>query len=263
MKPSFIFTVAISIVLQISTVHASSMNELGARLGSPNYAERLAAVREIAIEYPQEGLKLLLQAAADPDEFVRERAVQALGLADSGQAVGALKKALKDPDAFVRWRAVQSLARLGVHDIAQELGSLIADPSWHVKVSALELLGTIGAEQLKRKGPEIKGNLDEPVRQPLLRGLADSDERVKVAAASALARNRDDAAFGPLVELVRDGSMYVRDQAALALGDLGDIRAVRGGHGLGPLGRGQGSAETDRRGLPYRCAEVARLAEQP
>ena len=206
---------------------AATLEELGRRLQSPNPAERLHAIRQIAINYTEQGLPFLLQAAEDGDEFVRERAIQGLAAAGGIQAVAAAKKALEDPDPFVRWRAVQALSRLGVMDVVEQLGALLADESWRVKVTALELLGAIAGERMKRGSAEISENrVIEPVRSYLIGGLEDPDERVRLAASWALARNRDGAAYEPLITLLKDGSLFVRNEAALALGDLGDPRAA-------------------------------------
>ncbi len=206
---------------------AASLEELGRRLQSPNPAERLHAIRQIAINYTEQGLPFLLQAAEDGDEFVRERAIQGLAAAGGIQAVAAAKKALEDPDPFVRWRAVQALSRLGVRDVVEQLGALLADESWRVKVTALDLLGAIAGERMKRGSAEISENrVIEPVRSYLIGGLEDPDERVRLAASWALARNRDGAAYEPLITLLKDGSLFVRNEAAIALGDLGDPRAA-------------------------------------
>ena|GEM_PF-6449188 len=219
-----VFPLLLFILLLLPHICAAApLEKLGRQLQSPNPAERLDAVRQIAINYTEQGLPFLLQAAEDRDEFVRERAIQGLDAAGGIQAVTAARKALEDPDPFVRWRAVQALSRLGVRDVVEQLGALLADESWRVKVTALELLGTIAGERMKRSSAEISSNqVIEPVRSYLIGGLEDPDERVSLAAAWALARNRDGAAYEPLITLLKDGSLFVRNEAALALGDLGD-----------------------------------------
>jgi HEAT repeat protein len=51
----------------------------------------------------------------------------------------------------------------------------------------------------------------------LMRGLEDRDERVKLAVAAALAKGGNSEAHGPLIELLRTGSLFIRDGAALAI----------------------------------------------
>ena len=216
-----------SFTLMLHDCAAESLEELGRLLQSSNPAERFQAVRQIAIDYTEQGISFLLQAAEDKDELVRERAIQGLAAAGGMQAVAAAGRALGDPDPFVRWRAVQALSRLGVMDVVEQLGALVGDQSWRVKVTALELLGTIAGERMKRTSAEISSKqVIEPIRSYLLRALQDPDERVRLAAAWALARNRDGAAYEPLITLLKDGSLFIRDEAALALGDLGEMRAA-------------------------------------
>ena len=216
-----------SFTLMLHDCAAESLEELGRLLQSSSPAERFQAVRQIAIDYTEQGISFLLQAAEDEDELVRERAIQGLAAAGGMQAAAAAGRALGDPDPFVRWRAVQALSRLGVMDVVEQLGALVGDQSWRVKVTALELLGTIAGERMKRTSAEISSKqVVEPIRSYLLRALQDPDERVRLAAAWALARNRDGAAYEPLITLLKDGSLFIRDEAALALGDLGEMRAA-------------------------------------
>ncbi|MEA1996599.1 MAG: HEAT repeat domain-containing protein, partial [Gemmatimonadota bacterium] len=199
---------------------AETLEELKGRYESGDPAWRLEAVRRIAIDHTAEGLSVLIRAADDRDEYVRERAVQALGASDDKKVVTALKVCLKDSDRFVRWRAVQAIGRLGVRDnIAGSIIPLLEDEFWRVKVSALELLGNIGAEQ-------AGSSLDEPVKTALVQKLEDRDERVRLAAAEGLAHSRDNAALKPLLDLLQNGSMFTRASAAVALGALGDKSSV-------------------------------------
>ncbi|HUU26558.1 MAG TPA: HEAT repeat domain-containing protein [archaeon] len=215
------------IIRLLSASPETAFENLARELESPNPAQRLEAVRKIAVDYTVEGQPYILKAAGDRDEFVRERAVQGLGAGGGAKAVAALKMALKDPDEFVRWRSVQALDRLGVQDVIEELAPLIRDESWRVKVSALELLGNIGVRRMKRNPSELPGTtLDKRLKQILLQGLEDPDERVRLSAAASLARNKDGAAMAPLRDLLRNGSMFTRGSAGEALGDLSDTRAV-------------------------------------
>ena len=227
MKKSILPILFLSFFLLPRLFAAENLEELGRRLQSSNPAERFQAVRQIAIDYTGQGISFLLQAAEDGDELVRERAIQGLAAAGGMQAVAAAGRALGDSDSFVRWRAVQALSRLGATDVVEQLGALVSDQSWRVKVTALELLGTIAGERMKRTSAEISSKqVIEPIRGYLLSALEDPDERVRLAAAWSLARNRDGAAYEPLTTLLKDGSLFVRDEAALALGVLGEMRGA-------------------------------------
>ncbi len=211
------------------TAMAQKLEELKEQLNSTNPVVRLAAVRELSVQYTLNGgLPFLLRAAMDEDEEVRERAIQGLGLSGNSQAIPAVKKALKDRDEFVRWRAVQALDRLGDRSSVNDLANLLLDESWRVKVSVLELLGKINGKLLEAKPAGSPGSLSgTQIKQLIARCLDDPDERIRLAAASALARNKDEAALGPLLDLLRNASMFTRGEAGAALGELGDPTAVK------------------------------------
>lgn len=214
-------------LLAVLPLRAASLEELSARLDSPQPAARLDAVRNMAVEFGPSATAQMLRAARDADELVRERAVQALGTSGAPEAVPVLVESLRDPVWFVRRRSVQALARLGARDIVNELAPLAADPNCLVKESAFELLGDILAGKLRTAGGGDHTVLpDNPARRALVRGLDDTDETARLAAAKALARSGDGAAFEPLTGLLAKGSLFVRNDAALALGILGDKRAI-------------------------------------
>jgi len=228
MKMRFLlFALSACLFLPLSASRAAKIDQTASGLDSPNPAVRLEAVREIALDFLPGSLPLLKRAAGDEDRDVRERAVQALGLAHDPQVVEIIEKALGDPDEFVRWRAVQALERLGVQPEAATLASLIDDQSWRVKVAVCELLGTVGAGPVKNGRTDLPSSASgESIRKLLFRGLADRDERVRLAAASALARKKDVAVLGSLLELLKNGSMLARGAAGEALGELGDPSAI-------------------------------------
>jgi HEAT repeat protein len=211
-----------------TTLWAEVPSDLVQKLASPEPAVRLDALRQIAVNYCSQALLFLDRAAEDKDALVRERAIQGLGLSGSPQAVVPVRKALKDPDEFVRWRAVQALGRLGAMKMIDDLPPLVEDPNWHVRVTTLELLGTISRGQPKAETNDRSEDTGATQIKPLLmRALEDREDRVKLAAAAALAKGGNSQAYGPLIELLRAGSLFIRDGAALALGDLGNPKAVK------------------------------------
>jgi len=215
-------------LLPLSVARAVNIEKPALQLDSPNPAVRLETLRQIAIDYTPESLSLLVKAAGDEDEDVRERAIQGLGLSGSARAVEFVTRALKDRNEFVRWRAVQALDRLGVWDTLENLAGLATDNSWRVKVCVFNLLGAINSEIAKKSSGRIPGKQQrEQIRRLLMDGLEDPDERVRLAAASSLAGNRDSAALEPLLEILQQGSMMARSAAGAALGDLGDPAAIK------------------------------------
>ena len=169
---------------------AAALEELARRLDSADSAERLDALRMIAVGYPAEGLPYLIRAAGDDDEYVRERAVQGLGISGSPRAVDPVRRALSDRDAFVRWRAVQAVGRLGDKGAVEAMAGCAGDECWRVRASTFEVLGSIGGD---RSGSILVGGLEDP------------NERVRLAAAAALARNEDRSALPVLLDLLKNG----------------------------------------------------------
>ena len=225
MKP--IFMAALAVLVFITTAAAQGLDELARGLDSPQAAVRLEAVRNLALEYPGQSTTYMLKAVKDPDDLVRERAVQAIGILGGAQAEPTLVQSLRDPAWFVRWRAVQSLSKLGSRSVVGELAPLAADPSWQVRASSYEMLGDIARARLRPRSGEAAPNpSDSRIRDLLVKGLEDRDESVRLAAATQLAKIADGAVYQPLIGLLQGGSLFARDGAALALGLLGDKRAI-------------------------------------
>ncbi len=218
MKSEWIFPNLMLFMTFSMALVAQVPSELVQALDSPEPAARLDAIRRVAIGFPSQSLPFLLHAAEDQDALVRERAVQGLGISGNPQALASVKKALKDQDEFVRWRAVQALALLGATDAVDDLAPLVVDSSWRVKATALEVLGTV-------VHPEAPAS--DRIDLLLKQGLEDHDERVMLAAARTLAKGRSREAYTPLIELLAKGSLFTREEAALALAKLGDFKAVK------------------------------------
>ncbi len=114
-------------------------------------AEGLARIGEPAVA----GLAAL---AEDGDPDVRWKAIVALGDIGDPRAGPALRDRLADPDRFVRGRAVSALARLGEPCLPLALDAL-ADPDPRVRQGAAEVLGLLG-------DPTAAGGLLRALRDP-------------------------------------------------------------------------------------------------
>ncbi len=226
-KKIFLTALAVSCIPCTLAFAGDSLNELRGRLSAPDPAVRLDAVRRIAVEYYGQGLEALIPATADRDEYVRERAVQALGSSDDQSALAAVITSLDDPAGFVRWRAVQACQSLGLREVTDQLAALTGDRFWRVRLVTFQLLGEIAGELLVSGSSELASSpAGEKIRNLLVAGLNDPDERARVAAARALAASHDMAAFEPLVTMMSESSLFTREQAALGLGELGSKRAL-------------------------------------
>lgn len=117
---------------------------------------------------------------------------------------------LDSEDEATRLRAAEALAAAGESPVL--LAGSLADESWRVRRVAAEGLATGG-------GPEVLATLVDALRDH------HRDPALLNAALTALARTRDDAAK-LVMELLELPSPEVRTYAALALGLMGDPRAV-------------------------------------
>jgi len=143
--------------------------------------------------------------SADSDDRLK-RIVEAKHAKDAGYLIGALT----DPDH--RPLAASYLGNLEAIDAAEPLARLLdaADP--YARAAAAYALGKVGAVEVL----------------PRLRELASRDPEafVRANAVDALGELRDDVSFDDLITRLEDRSWKVRGSAALALGAIGDPRAI-------------------------------------
>ncbi len=227
LRKFFLTALVASCALGTPAFALDSLAGLRERLVAPDPAVRLDAVRRLSVAYHGYALDALIDATGDSDEYVRERAVQALGSTSNRRALDAVQVSLGDPADFVRWRAVQACRRLGLRDVTDRLAALTDDPFWRVRLVTFRLLGDIAGELIVSGSSELDTSpAEKTVKNLLIAGLNDPDERARVTAARALATCHDAAAFEPLVTLLNEASMFTREQAARGLGELGDKRAL-------------------------------------
>lgn len=128
-------------------------------------------------------------------------------LAKTGrQARGYLIKALKDNDPWVRLEAAKALGKIGDQRGIDLLIEALGD--YYLRNTAVRALVEIG----------------EPAIEPLSRALRDRDIGGQEGAAEALMKIGKPA-VEVLIEALRDKACR-RDIVALALGEIGDIRAI-------------------------------------
>ena len=211
---------------------------------------------------------LLISLREDKDRIVRARVAVALGQIGGAQAIKALVAILREGgDKIVRASAAISLGQAGG---AQAIEALVAtlknkdedETVWRMAIRALGLIwnllpvARLSDEEatVRRDAAVALGQLgDERAIEPLKATLRDRDEAVRRKAISALGRiwmlpqlvrlgddgatERKDAAAAlgqlgnvravePLITALRDSSAIVRLAATQALGQLGNVRAV-------------------------------------
>ena len=191
-----------------------------AAMSGADAAVRAAAMDKVVQSAGAEAVDFLGECLADPQPFVRQRAIDGLVLAhQGGQSVsdkitGAQRKAVRflesaladDEDRNIRLLAIGALAKIRSINVDQ-LSRLLEDDSLEVRATVIRAMGFSG---------EAKAI---PVIKPLLK---DPQWQVRAAALEALGElvNSDKArpSAPDVLERLRDEDAYVRDLAAKILG---------------------------------------------
>ncbi len=201
----------------------------------------------------------------DPDPVVQLAAAKALGRLGDEQAVDALIAAMKHPKYQVRQAAITSLGVIGVERVLKPLREALKSSDKRVRASAIGMLGEIGDKQsykallaalgekdlrvLIAAGFAMEMMGDEKAIGPLTRVLHAnlgnqrftrealdgsggyggfySGASVRFRAGRVLARIGGPKAADALMTALQDPKDYVVREAACALGETGDRRAVK------------------------------------
>jgi HEAT repeat protein len=217
-------------------------------------AEAVEALGKLGTAAADIAVPGIVHALHDPDSWVSALAAEALGeMGESAeQAVPALMRSLTHVSAKVRANAAEALGKIG--PMAQQTRAALiraaGDAAGEVRCQAIRALGQLGPDAEAR--PVLRAALADPVPQvraasaeafgqwqdsgpdltaDLVNLLSDANDEVKVQAAQVLPR-----LFGPMPELIerlcqrllKDDSVWVQEQAALALGRLGTAAEVAG-----------------------------------
>lgn len=176
----------------------------------------------------------------------RVAAAEVLSTADNeeerSQALGALAAASGDPRPEVRSTACVSLAELQMDQAWEIIALCLSDTVPEVRQCAAIALGTLGTaeafpallEALQEGPPDLRfqaaSSLVEvdaaAAYEPLVAALEDSDPEVLGAVALALGAIGNPACADKIAEFVDHGAPLTRLDAAYALAELGDIRAL-------------------------------------
>jgi HEAT repeat protein len=194
-----------------------ALHALHAALGDLDAELRAKAARALGNLGQERSIGPLLdRLLADPIPFVRSCVARALGQLSTGRTVGFLVEALADPEWWVRLRAVEALAQLG-EPARQVLHGALHDSDPQVAREAgraLEGLGVVAEllDSLRREGysPELTellvdigraGNIDA-----LLDALDSDDVEFLTSVTRIIARVGDARAAPGLVRLLRTRS---------------------------------------------------------
>ncbi|WP_447984826.1 HEAT repeat domain-containing protein [Nitrospira sp. Nam74] len=165
----------------------------------------------------------LIHALKDERWRVREHAAKACGDIKDARTVDPLIVACRDRDGAVKSAAAEALGKIRAEKAVPALIRLFRDSSKTVRETAGTALVTIG----------------EPSVDPLFNALADKDFVVRCHAVRALGGMTTDYQIGrswvkhpkvvdKLLDMLKDPDRAVREDATIALGMIGDPRAVNG-----------------------------------
>lgn len=210
-------------------------------------------------------LDALCTAARDQDDTVRIAAIGTLGSLRDGHAIPVLLSALQDPQVSIRGHAAIALRSFADTDTftitaptppsppvtSDTVGALIAilrEPNTPWRLAAIQALTFRNDPRVSVALLALPPNADPTARAaalqalstlsanppltPVMAALRDADAGVRAAALHELAvmvtrrTNGMSAAVPPLIALLDDPEMTVREQAIYVLGRLGDVRAV-------------------------------------
>lgn len=185
----------------------------------------------------------LLAALGDGSDVVRKAAIAALGIIGDDRAVDPLLSVLADPADEARGAAIEALGALGDRRAVVPLIGELTGAWSGAAVEALGRLGDVravepvsellfGSGHLARcRAADVLGSLgDRRAVEPLIRALLDEDlvaedarDNLKILRALA---GLDPSRAASLQATFDDQTAFVRTHAAMALGRIGDVRAV-------------------------------------
>ncbi len=191
-------------------------------------------------------LPALARLLNERDMRVSFAAAESLARLEDARALGLLIDQLKSPDWRVRSRSTQVLARVvtdrPLDQTIKPLASCLADKDPVVRYYASEALIAMAdrsvpavieflkspRESERQRAARVLWRIGAPAVEPLIAVVHDSGmaSETRASAAHALGVIADKRATKPLLALLRDERYFVRQQAAWALGQMGESAVV-------------------------------------
>ncbi len=180
------------------------------RLRSKDLDTRVAAFARAA---RRRDLDALLAVVDDPDQYIRDDAIKALGEIGDPRAVPALIRRLDDPNHNNVEDAARALARVGDRRAVGPLIAVLRSAKQHQQARG------VAADELAKIA-------DAQAVPALLEALAGADAWARYFLLKILGTIGDGRAVPAAVAALNDPDADVRWKAVEALGSLGDARAV-------------------------------------
>ncbi len=220
---------------------ADSVLEQIAALKDHDWAIREEAAVALGEARDSRAVVPLLAMLRDPDRAVRDAAIAAL-TAIGEPAVMSLGASLRDGDLTLQEGATSILAKIGDHRVFDDLVNVLGSADWIVRSHAAQALGRIGdprgvdslipllqdkVKAVREDAARALVTLGEVALPRLRASLSHEDWLVRLHAVEALGKMRVSAVVEDLLSvLFNDRDTAVRVDAARALGEIGDARAV-------------------------------------
>jgi HEAT repeat protein len=179
-----------------------------------------------------EGLRVALDALADPRPEVRRTAAEILGQLERHEAEGPLLQSLQDPEPEVRAEAVRALARLRATGSWGAVAGCLADPAAVVRRAAVDGYAALGPEAWDTLRPLAsdpdpqtraraavalaKGNEVEEAMRAISTLLGDPHPAARAAGLAAY-REVDLGEPDRILDFLGDGAAVVRREAVRTL----------------------------------------------
>lgn len=180
-----------------------------AQLGSEKLPLRIEAAQTLGQSGDPQGIKPLIMALSDEASEVQCAAAAALGQHNDERVIEALIGALREKDNDLLVAVATSLGQLGDRRAVNPLRPLLKHPESTVRIAVASALGHFA-------------NTDSVTTAALQAALEDEAPEVQQAATKALAT----AYQLPRLAELTSGSALVRIEAAKAIAEAGDQRAV-------------------------------------
>ncbi len=208
-------------VLAMASMGQNTVTKLITCLKDERWRVREQAAKSLGLLKDSQAVQgLMIVAGRDRDGAVKSAAAEALGRIGDSKAVPTLIKLFKDTSKIVRETAGTALLYIG-EDSIPALIETLKDPHFVVRCHGVRALGGMTTDYQMGKA----WTTDSRVVDALIVALKDDDRAVREDATIALGIIGDPKAVEGLIEAMKEGA--VKRHAISALGMIGDARALR------------------------------------
>lgn len=185
-------------------------SEIVAKIQDKGTVCRSFEIERLTETHDPRAVAFLIPLLDDPNPFVRIKSAEALGRFRDARAVAALVARLNDSEGAVRRTAVMALGEIRDPRATGPLAGTVGDGDTSVRayaVLALAQIGTVG---------------NQGITESIGKFLKDPDPKVRQSAGIELAKQKEPAVTGMIIDLLRDNDADIRYLARLYLVEHGD-----------------------------------------